>query len=428
MNSLKQKISLYLPWLMWAVAAIFYFYTFVVRVLPSIITGDLISQLHLTPMQLAQVVSMYYVSYTLMQIPIGLIIDRYGIRVILTFGCFSCSVAMGMFTHLHSYPFVIFSRLLLGFGTAFSFICAIKIIRVWMPEKHLALLSSITNTLGMLGAMFSFVILTPLVKEYGWNTVAYQIMIFTIVLTIIIALITRDSHVTRSKETVSSFRELWTQIRLMLVKRPILLLNGVIACLCALPTTVFPELWSSLYFTQALHFSFKQATQATSLIFLGWALGSPVFGRVADYLENYHSPLIFGLLGTVITFLVLITYPFSHTISLFTACFLFGVFASCESLVFPIACQFAPLSTTATAIAITNAFVTVGSIIFQPIVSGILQHATPIRIENLQPIYTADSYLLSFSTLFIAIGLSLVLAMIQYTLFRKHSYTLTETG
>jgi len=428
MNSLKQKLSPYLPWLMWAVAATFYFYNFVVRVLPSIITTDLITKLHTTPMQLAQIVSIYYVSYTLMQIPIGIIVDRYGIRAILTFGSAICVIAMGMFTQLHSYPLVLLSRLLLGFGTAFAFICAIKIVRIWMPEKHLGLLTSITNTLGMLGAMSCFIILTPLVERYGWNSVAYQIIIFSIVLTLIIALITRDRNHPDAKENVSSFKELWHQVRGMLRDRPILFLNGVIGCLCALPTTVFPELWSSLYFTQALHFSMKQAAFATSLIFLGWSITSPIFGRVSDYLENFHLPLIFGLLGTVVSFLVLLSYPFTKIYSLYTACFIFGAFASCEALVFPIACQLAPLSTTGTAVAITNAFVAAGSVIFQPIVSGILQNSTPVSMHDLQPIYSAHTYFISFSSLLMAISLSLILAMIQYVLHRKNTKSISEVA
>lgn len=415
----SSQIRRWLPWIMWFLAALFYFYNFLLRVIPSLISSELMQTLMINPIHLAQIVSIYYVSYTLMQIPIGLIIDRYGVRLTLTIGCLCCCLSMLFFINLRHYYLILLSRLLLGFGSAFSFIGAIKIIRVWLSDKHLGLLSSITNTLGMLGAMSSFALLTPMIEIYQWQPIAISITLSTLLLSLLIYLTARDDE-EEVHEDSHSFQQLFASIQQLIKEHPLLLLNGVVGCLSALPTTCFADLWAKLYFSQGFHFSNTQAATATSFIFLGWAIGSPIFGRVSDYYRNYHLPFIVGVAGIFICFSLILSYPIQSYYELITLCFVFGVFASCQTLVFPIACEFATVATTGTAIAITNASVMVGSLLFQPLVAWIIQSREPLQVSVIAPIYSLATYQIALSSLVLATLLCFGLAVLQYRLHCRH--------
>lgn len=406
----------WLPWCMWFLAATFYFYNFLLRVVPSIISSEIMQQLQITPIYLAQIVSIYYVAYTLMQIPIGLIIDRYGVRLTLTIGCLCCCLSMLCFINLRSYYLILFSRFILGFGSAFSFIGAIKIIRLWLSDKHLGLLSSITNTMGMLGAMSSFALLTPIIEIYDWPMVAISLTISTLLLSMLIYTTTKEHHADVQTENLKT---LFYSTGRLIREHPLLLLNGLVGCLSALPTTCFADLWAKLYFHQGLHFSNTQAATATSLIFLGWSIGSPIFGRVADAYRNYHLPFIVGVFGILISFAMVIYLPITTYNQLLLVCFIFGLFASAQTLVFPIACEFTPIATTATTIAITNAFVMVGSLLFQPLIAWMIQRSEPLSVKIEAPVYSLSTYHSALSVLIIASGLCFVLAVIQYYFHRR---------
>ena len=71
-------------WLMWFSAALFYFYQFILRVSPSVMTEELQSYLLVSGCALGALTSLYYWGYSLFQIPVGIIMDRVGTRMPLT--------------------------------------------------------------------------------------------------------------------------------------------------------------------------------------------------------------------------------------------------------------------------------------------------------------------------------------------------------
>jgi MFS family permease len=414
---LRSRFSQMLPWLMWLTAALFYFYVFMLRMVPSLISTTILETFSLTPLQLAQIVSIYYLVYAVMQVPIGLIIDRYGLRRSLTLGSACCALSSIGFISLHYYPILLISRLLLGFGSAFAFIGAMKIIRVRIGDKHIGLLSSLTNTIGMLGASCAFTVLTPQIRHHGWPRVATFLVLVSLLLCLSLYAIIRDVNNEADSQQTASIKQLYQQTWGLIRQHPLLLLNGLIACLCALPTTCFADLWANLYFRQGLGFDEMAAASATSCIFLGWAIGSPCFGRCADYFRNYHKPLIVGIIGIFVLFFIILTVQPESVGSLLLLCTLFGALASCQTLVFPIACQLSPVQATATAIALTNAMVVSGSLLFQPLVAWLIQSQEPITFAH--PSYTLGTYQYALSSLLIATVLCLGLAVLQYHLYQQ---------
>ncbi|MDP3640890.1 MAG: MFS transporter, partial [Alphaproteobacteria bacterium] len=78
------SISHFIKWTMWVVASIFYAYQYVLRVMPNIMLNDIMMQFNLNEASFGQFSGVYYIGYSLMHLPIGIMLDRYGPRKVMT--------------------------------------------------------------------------------------------------------------------------------------------------------------------------------------------------------------------------------------------------------------------------------------------------------------------------------------------------------
>src|SRR5437016_14190404 len=76
-SNLKSGI---LPWLIWALAAVFVVFNYVQQVVPNVIAVDLSQAFKANESTLGNIAAAYFYAYALLQIPVGLIVDRFGAR------------------------------------------------------------------------------------------------------------------------------------------------------------------------------------------------------------------------------------------------------------------------------------------------------------------------------------------------------------
>ena len=112
-----------------------------------------------------------------------------------------------------------------------------------------------------------------------------------------------------------------------------------------------------------------------SLIFLGFGLGSPLWGRLSDVIGSRKKPLMFGpsLAGIVALWIVFFSAS-SNTVLLYFALFLCGFFASAQVLVFAVGNDMCRPGLNATTVSFTNLLVMLGGMLLQPMVGKILDH------------------------------------------------------
>lgn len=73
-----------IAWFVWIIASIFYAYQYILRVMPSIMMNDITAQFHIDATVFGQFSGVYYLGYSLMHLPIGILLDRFGPRKIMT--------------------------------------------------------------------------------------------------------------------------------------------------------------------------------------------------------------------------------------------------------------------------------------------------------------------------------------------------------
>lgn len=403
--------SMVLPWVMCSLGAIYYCYEYFLRISPSVMASDLMRAYHLTGGQLGSLSAFYYHAYVPMQIVVGILMDRYGPRRLLTIACLLCVVGTVLFVGNHkSLALAAAGRFLVGFGSAFAFVGALKLATIWLPPNRFALVSGIITCLGMIGAMIGDVLLRALIDQIGWQATLYISAFAGVFLALALWFIVRDHnpYMANPQHHEMDFRKLFVGLWAAL-RKPQIWLNGLVGLLLYTSLSVFAELWGVSYLEQARGLSKVSAANANAMVFLGWAIGAPFWGWFSDYIRRRALPIQLASLGAVIFSCMLIYMPVLSPVSLYVLLFAMGFASSVQILVFAICHELSHIRIAGTAIAFTNLIVMLGGSIFQPSVGALLDSRWSGEIVNGALVYGAASYKLALSVLPISIGLAIII-------------------
>lgn len=153
----------------WAVAVAVYLVAVFHRTSLGVAGLQAASRFGISPSQLSIFVLLQLGVYALMQIPTGVLVDRYGPRRLLIAAALTMGVAQSMFALAHSYPIALLARALLGFGDALTFVSVLRFAAGQFTPRRYPVVVAITGTLGSLGNVVATLPLTALLHSAGWT-------------------------------------------------------------------------------------------------------------------------------------------------------------------------------------------------------------------------------------------------------------------
>jgi MFS family permease len=139
------------------------------RTVLSIAMPVLIQEFTLTPVAVGYLLSAFIWSYAPCQLPAGMLLDRWGTRKTAARCIAFWSAATALSAAATSFPFMFFTRLLLGIGESPTFPLAARAIREWAPVKERALAFSISGSGPAFGTAISAITIAWLVSVVGWR-------------------------------------------------------------------------------------------------------------------------------------------------------------------------------------------------------------------------------------------------------------------
>jgi sugar phosphate permease len=414
-------------WLICGLGAVYYSYEYFLRITPSVMEHALREHFNLSATGFGLLSAFYYYAYVPLQIPVGVLLDRYGPRLLITFACLICVIGTFIFAGTTIFWVAAVGRFLVGFGSAFAFVGVLKLATIWLPENKLAMVAGLAAALGTIGAMIGDNLLGSLVVNIGWHATVNFTAYFGILLTIILWFGIRDkkSH-QRQSGTVENFRKSMIDLGVITRNKQIWI-NGMFGCLVYLPTTVFAELWGIPYLKNAHNLSQASADFANSLLFFGFTLGAPLMGYISDKLKRRKIPMIFGATGAGIVMLIVLYFPGLQETHINGLMFLLGLLYSSQCIVFAVGRELSPSEAAGTAMAMTNMIVMLGAMFLQPLVGRLLDFSLSTHMptsslhkvpsEKLGYLYTAADYKFALSIIPLGIFIAALL-----TIFLKETY------
>lgn len=405
------------PWIIWSIAASFFFYKYLIQVSPSVMTSDLMNAFQVNAAGLGNLSAFYFYSYLVMQIPVGVMLDRYSPRVLTTSAIFICSLSTFIFSQTNSLWLACTSRALMGVGAAFAAVSCFKIAALWFSPKRFALVSGMFMTAAMLGAVGGQMPLALLVQHMGWRSALKVVSFLGIILGMVYYLVLRDKkartvHETHNKEKITHL------LRRIITNRQAWALS-LYSGLAFAPVSVFGGLWGVPFLEKAYDLSRTDAALAVSFIFIGFAAGAPFWGWFSDYIRR-RKPVLFS--GTFLALLCLLTVLYSSHFSLSSLSillFVFGFSASGFFTSFAMIRELFPLILVATVLGIMNTFNSVFEALFEPVVGIFLDRSWDGTVVNGMHQFSLQAYHVSLLLLPVSLGLSLVtLLLIEETYCR----------
>lgn len=391
------------------VGALFYCYEFVLRIIPGALQTELSTALgHISATTFGQISALYYFAYSPMQMPVGMLMDRFGPRRLLTFACLCCTLGSWMFTLTSSMFLVGAGRFLVGFGSSFAFVGVLSLALHWLPRKYFSLVAGLITTLGMLGLVYGEVKITEWSVSIGWEQVLLLIALIGSILSVLMLFIVRDGP-DGYKPHTSPLPEFFHNVLKVLMSPEVWLIGFVGACLYT-SLSVFGELWGKTYLEQAHHLTKVEAAKTISAVFLGWAIGAPVAGYISDYTGKRIFLLVTGAVSSLICISLVLYCPHLSYWNLNILLFLYGLFSATEIIVFIMAKECSGAQLSGTVFAATNMIVALAGVVFQPLVGKLLDTFGDSGIIGGEHIYTVVDYQVALSILPISLLLVTILA------------------
>lgn len=408
-----------LPWIMFAMGALYYCLAYFLRVSPSVMKKELISQFKITATEFGSLSSSYYNAYTPMQLFVGVIVDRLGARKVLVSACLICMLGLSIFIHADTLFIAKSGRFLIGFGAAFAYITVLKLVALWLPPNRFAAAAGLTSAFGMSAGILSQIYLATFVQKIGYKSALSTGLIAGIILAIVLFLVVRDrprEKMLEAKSTQLTLIQTLRGLRDVLLKGETWLI-GIVGLLLYLPASAFLDLWGIPYLETAYHVTSQKAAMMIFFVYFGWIIAGPLIGAFSDKIRLRCLPLLVTSIFSGIFSAMAFYIPNLPFWMLYTLLFLFGVTCGSHPLVFSLSREKNPEQISGTATATTNFFIMMGGLLFQPFMGKILDwHWNGHMVDGVR-VYSISDYQFALAVVPIALFLSCIL-----TLFIKETH------
>jgi len=397
----------------WAIAALFIIIHFFLQLSFGVMIDGVRESFALDAFQLSILSSAYFVIYVCLQIPAGMLVDRFGPRILLSLGGLVCFLGCLIFSHTTWIVGAIVSRLLMGMGMAFAFISSIHIAGKWFPIRYIAFMVGVTEGVALIGAILSNLILAKAITILKWQQCYFAVAIFIVVFSVFSWIVLRDSPYDGVHKQVKklNFSKMLNNLTLLL-RSGSLWLAGIYAGLCYSLATVYAALWGIPFLIKAHAMNNYSATFASTFIFLGMAVGTPMVTWFFGHGHNKYrqGAMVLCPLILLIAISGVIYWPGLAKDTIFMLHFIIGLASSTLILCYTIVSEMAPPRARSTGIGFVNTLALITAPVFQLIIGFVLEQRalTPEIITSVEA-YSVRDYQLALSI----IPGSLLLAMIM---------------
>jgi MFS family permease len=399
------------PWLVWGFGPMVFFYAWFQRVAPSIMIDPLMRDLGVSALVLGNLSAVYFYAYAGLQLPVGVLVDRFGPRRLLSCGLAVCALGTTVFALATDIGAAYLGRLLIGGGAAFGFVGGLKLATTWLAPRHFALASGLLMMSGMLGGILGQAPLAAVVEVTGWRPALLASAAAGLALAAATWWVVRDAPGATPPGHGSGAVGLRPLLRAVL-DRQNLLLALVLGAMTA-PLLGFAGLWGVAWLMQVHGMSRPEAAGFASLLLLGWAAGSPLAGAVGEGLGRRKHQLMAAVTLGGAGLGVVLWLPSPPPLLLGALFVLCGACFGTMVLGFAIARDSNPPAAQGAAFGFLNAAVVGSGAVFQPLVGWILDLGWNGALLDGAPVYDAGTYRAAFASLlvFLAVGLAAAAAL-----------------
>lgn len=325
-----------------------YYMSYLFRTVNAIISPQLVRDIGLTPADLGLMTSAYFVTFAAAQLPLGIVLDRYGPRRVQSALMFVAAIGAALFAFGTDAVTMVIGRAVVGLGVSGCLMAALKANVMWFPREKIPVVNGLTFAFGTAGALSSTVPLELLIQVADWRSVFWGLAVVSILSGLLIwfAVPQRTPEARAATPGRSGFRSQLDDLRQVYgsaffwrVSMIIVLHNGVFLS--------YQSLWAAPWLRDVAGLDRSGVADAMFLFNGGMLVGVLSIGVLAERLMRVGIPpvvLAGGGIGLSIAIQILLALQWTAYPGLL--CFLFGFFGSSSVLAYAVLNQHFPTTLT----------------------------------------------------------------------------------
>lgn len=393
-----------------AVGTLFFGLAFMQRVAPSVMTTELMRDFSVGAAALGTLSAWYFYTYAVLQLPIGMLNDRFGPRKLMSIALVVCALASVGFAASETLATASFFRAVIGATVAFAFVGTLTIASYWFAATRFAMLAGVIQTVGMCGAMLGQAPLRYAVEQFGWRAAMGTMGAIAIVLAVVLfTVVPRNPRSLPMKSENALQNTLYGGFAVLANPQSWACAGigfGMTAIMLA-----FAGLWAVPWMSHVFDYSVVSAATVVSLLFLGWALGAPIMGWWSDYSGKRKPVLLTGIVCNTLIFALILfaNSPGLRTpLAMSILFFMLGISGSMMTVAFGSMREVNSAQHSATAMGLLNMFVVGSGAVMQPLIGYLLDLNWDGQIVDGARIYSSSAYTTAFTVLFVSNLLALM--------------------
>ena len=284
-------------WVVWSVALAAYIVGVMHRTSFGVAGLDAAQRFHAGPAALSGFVVLQLLVYAALQVPVGLLLDRFGGRVLVAVGALTMATGQLVLALATTLPLAVTARVLIGTGDALTFISVLSVVTAWFPPRRVPVMSQLTGLVGQLGQVLSALPLAALLHGPGWTTAFLCAAGLGVFVGLAVLVVVRDRPpgapppppAAPPREVLHGLRRSWAEpgTRLGLWTH-----MGTQFC-----GTVFGLLWGVPYLVAGQGMTPGQASAVLTLLVVVGILAGPLFGEFAARHPMRRSYLVLTVIA-----------------------------------------------------------------------------------------------------------------------------------
>lgn len=394
----------------WGIAAVFYFYQYILRVSPGVMVTDLRQEFRLTAEEFSSLGALYLYAYSLLQIPLGIAIDRFGVRRTVLSSIILCVLGSLMLAWSQSLFAVQASRLLVGAGSACAFMASLKVAADWLPSGKRGFLMGATLTLGTIGALVAGKPQVFLIDNLGWRQTVFSTAGLGMIVFFFAVLLLQLPHAPKAV-IQKSFKEITRAIKAIIANRQVML-YAILAIGVYTPLSVLADLWGTAFLMQKYSLSRADAAQTSMMMYVGLSVGSLVLPWACEKYQILDRAIRVCGFALLLVFSLILFGPNLGLPALTAALVLLGIFCSAEMMCFTGAVHYTTPENSGMTIGVVNTFNMLGGAFLQQGVGYVLDAQWDGKVDQSGVrIYQTNEFVMALSLLLIVIAICCVISL-----------------
>jgi len=338
-------------WFIWVSAVAVYFLAVFHRASLGVAGLQAAQRFHVGAAALSTFTVLQVGVYAAMQIPTGVLVDRFGPRKVLTAALLFLGLGQILMALASSYALGLLARGVVGFGDAMTFVSVLRLVAAHFPGRQYAVVALLTQATGYLGNLVATVPLSWLLAGPGWTATFLAVGVLTVAYTTVVTLRVKDTppgHEVKpvrigAREVLAQLAETW--------REPGTRLGFWVHFTTMFAPNVLSLLWGLPFLVEGEGVPAGTASALLTVFVFGSMAGGPVIGTVIAARPGTRMPMVGGYLGgALLVWALLLAWPGTIPVAVLLPAFAFlSLGGPASAIGFALARDYNPLRRVGTA-------------------------------------------------------------------------------